>query len=470
MLPLRSPTRSLLACSLALFVVAIVTGGGCANGGDSSATGDDDSSTGGDDVVASEAAPTDAPSSCSLPKKQCGTTCSDPATDPKNCGACGTTCGKDQVCTGGACTYSCPSPETLCNPPKEAGAGGGEGGSSEGGGGDSGKVDATTGGDAGGSGSDSGGGTGDSGAKDAAPPEAGPSDAASDAAGDGGSTAPYCANLGNDNFNCGSCGKVCLGQHTCNNGVCGLTCGPGQKACIAGDVCITTGTCCSSADCAVTGEICPQPGGQCQCPGGESVCAKTNSCISSSDCCTDADCASMVGATCPTPGQSCQCSTGEKACLSTKKCVAQSACCSPAGACCDDALGKSCSAATVQGPLALGQTVTVSGLITATGQEDWVEVDFTSSNDKAFHAHIQLTTNPSSQFVFEIASDCLGADLTCPEGGACKGKTDWEIAYTGGDPLGSSWAPVPTVGKTFVRVYRAGTTLTCDSWTLTISE
>ena len=444
-----------LACSLAL--VLVIGGGGCANGGDDSgATGDDDSSVPGDDVSAGDGtAPVDA--ACGAPKTLCGTSCTSTTNDPKNCGKCGTVCGKDQLCNGGVCGYSCTAPETLCNAPPEGGtaeAGGGEGGKAEGG---------TTEGGAGEAGS------GDSGAK----PDAAASDAS---AGDGGSSAPYCANLGTDDSNCGSCGKVCLGQHKCNSGVCGLSCGNGQKACIAGDVCINTGTCCSSADCTVTGEICPQPGGACQCPGGETVCSKTNSCIASSDCCTDADCAAVAGATCPTPGQACQCATGEKACIATKTCIPQTSCCTAAGECCADPLGKSCGAATPQAALTLGAApVTVSGMLTATGEEDWVAVSFNSESNLAFHAHVVFTANPNSAFLFDLASDCKGSFKACGEGGVCQGKTDWEVAYQTGspapDPNGSTWAPIPAIGTVYIRVYRAtGAALTCDQWTLAISE
>jgi hypothetical protein len=221
----------------------------------------------------------------------------------------------------------------------------------------------------------------------------------------------------------------------------------------------------------VTGEICPQPGGTCQCPGGESVCSKTNSCISASDCCNDSDCSSIAGATCPTPGQACQCANGDKACLSTKSCIPQSSCCTPAGACCDDALGKSCPAASVQPALVLGQAISASGVLTASGQEDWIKVTFNSENNPAFHGDIKFTTNPNNEYVFDVASDCLGTFRPCGEGGLCSGKTEWEESYNGGDSTSPGFQPVPAIGDTYIRVYRvAGGTPTCDQWTLSISE
>jgi hypothetical protein len=227
----------------------------------------------------------------------------------------------------------------------------------------------------------------------------------------------------------------------------------------------------------VTGEICPQPGGACQCPGGEAICNASNSCISSNDCCTTADCAAISGATCPSPGQACQCANGDKACLSTKSCVAQTACCTAAGACCDDPLGKSCGAASVQAALTIGgAALSVTGLSTATGEEDWIQVTFNGEANLAFHGHILFTTNPNSEFVFDIASDCKGTLRTCGEGGSCQAKTEWEEEYItttpAPDPTGTTWAPIPTVGATYIRVYRASATAapTCDAWVLSISE
>ena len=35
-------------------------------------------------------------------------------TSRENCGACGTTCGRDQVCAGGTCTFMCTGAATEC--------------------------------------------------------------------------------------------------------------------------------------------------------------------------------------------------------------------------------------------------------------------------------------------------------------------------------------------------------------------
>ena len=51
---------------------------------------------------------------CSAPNVQCGATCSNPQTDPQNCGACGTVCSAGQVCSAGSCAAACGGGTTQC--------------------------------------------------------------------------------------------------------------------------------------------------------------------------------------------------------------------------------------------------------------------------------------------------------------------------------------------------------------------
>jgi hypothetical protein len=134
-------------------------------------------------------------------------------------------------------------------------------------------------------------------------------------------------------------------------------------------------------------------------------------------------------------------------------------------------------AATVQAVLTVGgAALSVTGLSTATGEEDWIQVTFNGEANLAFHGHILFTTNPNSEFVFDIASDCMGTLRSCGEGGSCQAKTEWEEAYItttpAPSPTGTTWAPIPTIGVTYIRVYRASATAapTCDAWVLAISE
>jgi hypothetical protein len=494
--------RSIFGLLLALVLGVLLAGGGCANGNGDNGNGQVEEEGGQGDATTDGAAD----GACGPGKTACGGSCTSLSNDPKNCGKCGSTCNSSQVCTSGMCSYSCSTGETLCNAPPEAGGTGdgaveaGKDAASDA----SGAKDAAT--------------DGSSGAKDASAEAA----AADAGGGDGG--APYCANTNTDNDNCGACGNACGVNHVCNGGICGLSCPSGQQACIAGNVCIPDATCCSSAQCPITGQICPQPGSTCQCPSGETACSLTtdagvkyNSCISSNDCCTNADCASVAGSTCPTPGQACVCANGQKACLSQKTCLPTTDCCIPTdcgpepgvgtytcgttGAdqgqcgiatctsgcydldgvysdgceCCDDTIGKSCTSPTGEGTLSLGQVVNVQGQLPGANESDWVQVTFSNESTTTFHANVTFTSNPNNEFVFDIASDCSGTLLACGDGGDCQAKTQWEVYYQTTDPplaTGTTWAPIPAIGTVNIRVYRASTsaTPTCDQWALSITE
>jgi hypothetical protein len=353
--------------------------------------------------------------SCVTPMTACGSACVDLASDLRNCGKCGNACGAKLVCGKGSCGDTCPSPQTMCGLAAEAGAPH-EAGASDGG------ADATT---------------LDSGAKDSG-----------SSAVDAGGGVPYCATLSTDPANCGSCGHDCGKGHVCTNGVCSLACGGGTVACVAGDTCIPAGTCCTSADCKIPSQVCLQPGTQCACPGGEHMCAQTNACISSNECCTNADCPAQ-GSSCPTPGGSCQC-PGQ------------------------NTVGGSCGAATPEGPLALGQTLTATGNLSTPVAEDWVAVTFGGDhNNKTYHPSVAVTGGSAGEFVFDIVASCGGAQLACGDGGNCTGKTTWEVMYgaqaTGkyGDP---GWQGIPAVGTVYVRVYRGTGPVTCDQFTLTMGD
>jgi hypothetical protein len=477
--------RAFLACVLALLLGVVFGGPGCANGGSADTGGDD----AGDDVTteAGDAA------ACATGKTLCGGKCVALGSDGKNCGTCGKACGTSQVCNNGHCSYSCSPPQTLCGLPSTPDAGddgsapGADAGDASAAGGDSGSPDASSGGGDDGGGADA-------------------------AAGDGGAVQPYCANLGTDNDNCGACGKVCLPEHVCSGGLCGLSCPPGQDPCTASDSCIPSGTCCSSNQCPVTGEICPMPGGQCTCPSGEHVCPVTNSCISNNDCCTNADCMSLQGSSCPTPGQACLCQNGQKACLMTGMCIPNNDCCISADCgtpgtnnvmnytctngmcglvcnagcynddgqlsngceCCDDGLGKACNTATGAALSMLGGTINQTGQLPGAGESDWLQVTFTNdAGNKNFHPHIYFVTNPNNEFAFDLVTSCGGQPLPCGDGGSCTGKTEWEVFYgpqATGNPGDPNWSPIGNIGTVYLRVHRVTGSPTCDTYQLVIKE
>ena len=232
----------------------------------------------------------------------CGNSCVLTKSDPKHCGACGTVCGKDQVCTDGACT-------TTCGPGLSACADGSEAGTKA-------CVDSTSNRDhCGACGTKCGAGElcinsactlvcGDGKTKCGAEcvtlgenPHCG---ACGVACGNGtacvsGKCLPTCATggvlcaatagnaascktLSSDNANCGACGKVCGTGQTCSSGLCVAECSGTQTRCTgSGGATYCSNTQTDSANCGACGNACAKGNcvaGKCEedCPSGLSAC------------------------------------------------------------------------------------------------------------------------------------------------------------------------------------------------------
>ena len=239
---------------------SVSAGGGC---GSSSSP----SQTIPPDAALTDAEPSvDATSHCGGGTVACGDACVDTAIDPANCGACGKTCPKGNVCSSGACALACVGGTTMC-----AGACVSE------------KVDPANCGSCGnacaaglvcsngtcatscGPGlTECGGLAGDGGSA-----EAGPVD---------GSAVGMCADLSVDNTNCGACGHQCPSGQVCSEGGRAVTCATSQIDC--GGLCIDplrdnqycgASGACGAADAGSPGTSCG-PGTVCN---GAGVCAVT---------------------------------------------------------------------------------------------------------------------------------------------------------------------------------------------------
>jgi len=89
-----------------------------------------------------------------------------------------------------------------------------------------------------------------------------------------------------------------------------------------------------------------------------------------------------------------------------------------------------------------------------------------------FHPHVRFSANPNNAFLFDIRTDCSNT-LTCggEGGGASVGLVDWETFFNGSQGPNFPTIAINMPSTIFIRVYRAnGKPVTCDSWTLTISD
>jgi hypothetical protein len=117
----------------------------------------------------------------------------------------------------------------------------------------------------------------------------------------------------------------------------------------------------------------------------------------------------------------------------------------------------------------LSNVSSYTGNLPTAGQEGWFSVTFTGNGSSSFHPHITMTAG-ASEFGFDVATNCSGGTTTCGmEGGVSTGRTDWETFWnqTGyNNPI-----PLPGTGGTvFVRVFRKAGGVTCNNYTLTITD
>ena len=216
----------------------------------------------------------------------CGGACADTSTDPRNCGACGTTCGAGEICDGGACALVCPAGQIACDggchdvstSPDHCGECGNACGAGEAcsagvcaGGCPAGQTECA-------------GGCFDTDTSrahcGACGVECGDGESCTDgacvAACPGGQELcdGACFDLGSSREHCGACGVSCDAGEVCSNGACAPNCAQGQLECDGS--CVVTATdpanCGGCRNACATGESCIDGSCEMVCAGGLTAC------------------------------------------------------------------------------------------------------------------------------------------------------------------------------------------------------
>jgi hypothetical protein len=138
----------------------------------------------------------------------------------------------------------------------------------------------------------------------------------------------------------------------------------------------------------------------------------------------------------------------------------------------------SCGTAMAVPPLTDGMSTTLSGNLPTESSENWFQITFAGDAlEKTYHPEIKFTTNPSNEFVFDVASDCGGDNLSCADRDAAVGVTTWEEFWgskdAGTGPDTGVFKPIPPVGAAgvvLVRVHRANPGANCDGYVLSVSD
>ena len=174
---------------------------------------------------------------CASGLTPCGAGCVDLASDPANCGACGTVCTNQQTCTAGGC--ACPGFTTACGT-SCVDLSGDEG--------NCGACGVTC-------------GTGQECLGSACACQSGLTPCASG-----------CVNVTSSATNCGACGVICSEGQLCSLGSCSTECAAGLTACSGDctDLSNDVNNCGSCGNACATGLLCVA--GACSCPNSQTLC------------------------------------------------------------------------------------------------------------------------------------------------------------------------------------------------------
>ena len=244
------------------------------------------------------------------PGMLCAGFCTTLASDPSNCGGCGTACAPGQPCTSSACAGA--PAGTACTTGTTCQSGSCVGGTCS---------------------------------------------ACASGLSLCGTT---CKNLTNDPSNCGSCGTMCQTGYQCTAGACAPTCASGQTVC--NGACTSTQT--DTNNCGACGTVCAAgetcTAGTCACAPGQTACGTGSSAICTNTA-TDRNNCGGCGNACSS-GQSCV----SGVCTGTAAgCSSNAQCTNPATPVCSNGACVQCAVASDCGPPSCNGTTQVSFTCTA---------------------------------------------------------------------------------------------------------
>jgi len=297
--------------------------------------------------------------------------------------------------------------------------------------------------------------------------------------------------VGSDPNNCGTCGRVCNlpnATASCLSGGCAIAaCNPGWADCngLASDGC-EVNVLTSPNNCGVCGRVCNTPNGTPACNTGNCAVGSCNPGYANcngvvSDGC-EVNTATDLG-NCGVCGNNCTatCSANVTATACTAGACQVVGCtashfnvdgvCSNGCECTTTGTSAACAAPSSLGVLNVGQTTTYTGNLVPSGTEAWLVVTFSGNTNPAYHPHVTMTAG-TGEFAFDIRTDCAGTLVSCGvEGGGAAAVTDWESFVISGTGYYNPIPPVGANGTVLIHVFRrVGQALTCNNYTLTISN
>ncbi len=299
-------------------------------------------------------------------------------------------------------------------------------------------------------------------------------------------------NVNADPSNCGACGSVCAPANAtgaCSAGTCSVAaCTGAFKDCngLVADGC-EVDTASSPSNCGACGNVCSLANATAGCAAGACTVATCSGSFRDCNGIAPDGCETDVAtslANCGACGAVCSPANASSACVAggcnLTACAAgwydmngliNDGCECPA-----DSNPDVCASAGAMGSVALGGTISVSGSLLPLSRSEYFTVSFPSNDSLTYHPKITVTS-PSGIARFDVLVDCGGAAAgSCGlEGGGPLSMTSWETYYTGGDP-GAYWGvfnripPPGTGGTVTIRVFAAGSTTSCGTFTLTVSN